>query len=279
MICGKKGIPEEIRLAKDFHYAFCRFCSGATLVPKNKAISNLEEIYTGSYFDWGQPTGIKKLIYNLEFYKSYSKWVSSQSGNGKVLDVGAGTPTFLREMKEIGWSVQALELSAKQAKIIGKAIGAKNVYRGFFEDIKLPNNYFNAITFWHVLEHVKNPTLIIKKSHKLLQKDGVVYFEVPNVSSLAWKIFGDNYDLLRIPEHLFYFSSKSLIKLLESNGFKVLEISYPLKLNSTFSASLLKLTKVKLFFYVTLPISFILSVILSFLGRSEILRVSAIKLD
>ena len=287
LICGDKSKFERGRQIGSYYYETCLTCGGATLCPREKALKESRRVYNSEYFNWGKPKGLKKIIYSLYLYKDYQDWIEEarHGVKGKILDVGAGMPTFLINMGKRGWDVFAQELSGSQGKKIAKAIGPQRVFVGDFEEIQLPKNDFDVITFWHVLEHLKFPRRVIKKTRDLLTEGGQVYIELPNLDSFTWKFFGDDYSLLRIPEHTFYFSSRSLKILLERNGFRIKGVSYPMKLNSTFSASFINaaLKKIKsedflsLLYYLSLPFSFAWSFILSLLGRNEILRVVAEK--
>jgi 2-polyprenyl-3-methyl-5-hydroxy-6-metoxy-1,4-benzoquinol methylase len=287
LICGKNTRFKKGPRIKGYFYEICLFCGGATLQPRAKALRESSRVYTDEYFNWGQAKGIKKLVYSTYLHKDYPDWVEEEKSDvkRKILDVGAGVPTFVANMKKRGWDVYAQELSKSQAGKIASFIGTKKVFVGDFEKIRLSKDCFDVVTFWHVLEHVKLPAKVIKKTKDLLTEGGHIFVELPNLDSHTWKIFGDNYSLIRIPEHTFYFSANSLKTLLETNGFQVKKISYPLKLNSTFSASLIKAIQKKIksdyflnfMFYLSLPFSFAWSLLLSFLGRSEIIRLVAQK--
>ena len=136
-----------------------------------------------------------------------------------------------------------------------------------------------------MLEHLALPAKAIRKSAKVLKKNGVLFAEFPNFDSLNLKIFKNNYCHFDLPGHLVYYNHKSLRYLFEQNGFKNIQISYPLKLNGSFSLNLMKIITTKtnnsLFgvfvFYLTLPLSLVLSIINSLLGKTDLMRVSAVK--
>src|SRR5690606_37771056 len=82
------------------------------------------------------------------------KLVKKMTGkkSGSILDVGCGTGAFLHTMKEAGWQVTGLEPDATAE---AKAMELYNIQPMRSEklyDLK-PGSY-DAITLWHVLEHV-----------------------------------------------------------------------------------------------------------------------------
>ncbi len=288
LICGKPNSLGKKINARGYRYLICNNCGGGTLVPREKALKKLKGVYNDEYFDWHDPEGLRKFIFSIRLFEAYPDWIERVCGTtGKIMDVGAGVPSFLMSIKNRGWTAFAEELSYKQSKKIEKVIGKGKVVSGEFENAKIPWKSFSAITFWHVLEHVKFPQKTLKKAHSLLKKEGVIFAEMPNVDSATWRLFGDNYLLLSIPAHLFYYSSKSLEKLFLRNGFEVLEISYPLKYNSAFASSLINLLKKKtnftnshfwsFVFYIFLPLSLTANFVFSRFGRSELIRIAARK--
>ena len=100
-------------------------------------------------------------------------------------------------IKQKGWDTYAQELSKPQSEKIRKVLGRNRVFNGDFEKIKLRKNFFDVVTFWHVLEHVKYPGKTISKTQALLKNNGFVFIEVPNINSLicftiqgkVWKNF------------------------------------------------------------------------------------------
>ena len=287
LICGDKSKFERGKQIGGYFYETWLSCGGATLCPRQKALRESRRVYNAEYFNWGKPRGLKRIIYSLYLHKDYPDWIEEErcGVKGKILDVGAGVPTFLVNMGARGWDVFAQELSGSQGKKIAKAIGDHKVFVGDFEEILLPKNNFDVITFWHVLEHVKFPSETITKAAKLLKSGGQIFIEVPNFDSVNLKMMRGNYSLLSIPAHLFYYNSKSLKRLFNNCGFKVKTVYYPLKYNLTFSSSLLRLLQktsgntavFQVIFYLSAFISLPISVISSFLGRSEVIRVVAQK--
>jgi hypothetical protein len=74
-----------------------------------------------------------------------------------------------------------------------------------------------VITFWDVFEHLVNPREVLEKARSLLTDDGLVAIEVPNIRSLYSRLLGRRwwYDF----EHVFYYSPRGLLHLLEEAGF------------------------------------------------------------
>jgi hypothetical protein len=78
---------------------------------------------------------------------------------------------------------------------------------------------FHCITFWHSLEHLRNPVAALSTVRKLIAEDGLVMVAVPNSGGLQAVIFGANWLHLDVPRHLYHFNDTSLNALLRLTGF------------------------------------------------------------
>lgn len=139
--------------------------------------------------------------------------------SGKILDVGCGTGDTLALLKELGWDVYGLEID-KNAVAIAQKRGLRNVKLGTCEGIETyPDNYFDAIRLYHVIEHLPNPWLCLKLIRKKLKPGGELILGTPNCHSVTAKLFGKFWYNLDIPRHLFIFSPSALSKLIITQGF------------------------------------------------------------
>ncbi len=150
------------------------------------------------------------------------KLIEKQTGikNGNVLDLGCGTGAFVYEMKTHGWQVTGLEPDA-DARAVGK-----QVYGIELGDItqfhKLPQGTYDAITLWHVLEHVHELQDYVAQLKKLLRKEGQLFIAVPNYTSKDASLYREYWAAYDVPRHLYHFSPASMQRLMEQNGLKVI---------------------------------------------------------
>ncbi len=155
--------------------------------------------------------------------KSKKRMISSFSGlnSGKLLDYGSGTGEFLSTMKNEGWEVEGIEPSdiARNQAIAKFGLNVKP----YPELFNLPENQFNVITLWHVLEHVHDLDKVMKKINSLLITSGSLIIAVPNYQSTDAKHYREFWAAYDVPRHLYHFSSKSVSFLLTRNGFKLIE--------------------------------------------------------
>lgn len=150
-----------------------------------------------------------------------------------LLDVGCGEGHFLMEAKKKGYLCEGLEPSKTHTP--KKAENLK-IFCGFLKDFRYLKKY-DVITVLDVLEHTKNPVEEIKCVRSIIKENGLLMIRVPNLKWLRFKekmfrvfcilmkkdVLEINPQGIYAPHtHLFNFSEKSLTKLLESTGFKIL---------------------------------------------------------
>lgn len=140
---------------------------------------------------------------------------------GSILDVGCGTGEFLNTMKKAGWITRGLEPDD------GARAFAKTNYS---LDITEPQDLFSlegtydAVTLWHVLEHVHQLHEYLDKLGKLIGNTGKLIIAVPNYTSTDANHYGDKWAAYDVPRHLYHFSPQSMKSLLMTHGLKLTEI-------------------------------------------------------
>ena len=145
--------------------------------------------------------------------------IKSYVKKGSILDLGCGRGLFLNIMKQDGWKVIGQEFDEKSAIYANKNYEI-DVWAGSLGG-KFEEESFDVVNINHVLEHLEKPGEILEECNRILKKGGLLVVAVPNIDSLQ-SIFGkQNWFQLDIPLHLYHFSSKSLVKLLEKKLFRV----------------------------------------------------------
>ncbi|MEO6837579.1 MAG: class I SAM-dependent methyltransferase, partial [Ginsengibacter sp.] len=139
--------------------------------------------------------------------------------NGNILDVGAGTGAFLNTMKVANWNGIGIEPDKNARE------KAKELYGITLEDSEkiysLPSQSFDAITLWHVLEHVHDLHEYVEQLKKLLSANGILFIAVPNYTSTDAKIYKEFWAAYDVPRHLYHFSPKAMKNLLKAHGLKI----------------------------------------------------------
>jgi SAM-dependent methyltransferase len=135
----------------------------------------------------------------------------------KILDVGSGGGEFAYLLKSLGHDVSGIEPNKGYAEYSKQEYGL-NVQIGFIQDIQIPNEFFDLITIWHVLEHTENPTDVLTKLHALLKPQGILVVEVPTIEATCQSPKSTFHEA-----HIFNFNLATLRKLGEKVGFTEVE--------------------------------------------------------
>jgi len=143
----------------------------------------------------------------------------SGKSNGKILDVGCGTGAFLFTMKQAGWDVEGLEPDSTASKIAADKYGIITQDPGKL--YQLPIAQYDAITMWHVMEHVHDLQGYCATLKKLLKPNGVLFVAVPNYTSYDAKKYQEYWAAYDVPRHLYHFSPKSMDILMQQHGMKI----------------------------------------------------------
>lgn len=152
--------------------------------------------------------------------KNKRKLVENKLGRlgGRLLDIGAGTGAFASEMKESGWDVTALEPDEQARAIAEKTYGISSYPNDL---LFAQEEQFDAITLWHVLEHVHQLHEYGEEFRRLLKPSGKLFIAVPNYRSSDAKFYGPSWAAWDVPRHLYHFSPNSMKVFLGMHGLKV----------------------------------------------------------
>lgn len=153
--------------------------------------------------------------------KTKRNLLQQQTGlqQGHLLDIGAGTGAFAQTMKEAGWQITGLEPDASARTIAKQKFGLllqmpNKLYT-------LPQAQFDAITMWHVLEHVHDLHSYLEQFNAVLKPQGKIFIAVPNYTSGDASSYKKHWAAYDVPRHLYHFSPKSIDILAASKGFTV----------------------------------------------------------
>ena len=116
-----------------------------------------------------------------------------------------------------------MELSLHKAIQICSTNGIK-MKKGILNPENHIPEEFDIITSFEEIEHINNPIQELNSFHKLLRKGGLVYVTTPNFNSLLRYRLKSDYNVICYPEHLSYYTPKTLKKVFTCVGFKTKKI-------------------------------------------------------
>jgi 2-polyprenyl-3-methyl-5-hydroxy-6-metoxy-1,4-benzoquinol methylase len=134
--------------------------------------------------------------------------------SGKLLEIGCARGDFLRVARE-RFDVCGVEPNPELADSSSQVAP---VYRDVIE--RTPWTGFDIVASFHVIEHVDSPSSFIQAAVQRLNPGGVLVIETPNIDSIPFKLMKARWRQF-IPEHYFFFSPKTISRLLSDHGLRV----------------------------------------------------------
>ena len=129
------------------------------------------------------------------------------------------------EFQKLGWEVSGTELSDSAARYAREMLKFP-VHLGRLADLHLPDNCYDAIVLWHVLEHLLDAGDILAEVRRLLRPGGVLLVGVPNFGSIEVRLTRNKWFHLDVPRHVTHFTPASLEHTLSAAGLKIRRTSY-----------------------------------------------------
>lgn len=138
---------------------------------------------------------------------------------GTILDIGAGTGAFLHTMSAAGWQATGLEPDA----------GAREICKGKYGfDLRNPTELFSiaegsqdAVTMWHVLEHVHELHDYMAQINKVLTPMGAACIALPNYLSGDAEHYQECWASYDVPRHLYHFCPEAMRHLAAKHGMEI----------------------------------------------------------
>ncbi|MBI2029560.1 class I SAM-dependent methyltransferase [Candidatus Gottesmanbacteria bacterium] len=239
-------------------FSKCYLCTQNTVVPsfnklgytvlkcKNCGLLSLDfnqeySQFLKSYYQEGYFTGNKK----LRAYANYADDKENIAKNaqkllnkadkytkdGNLLDVGCAMGFFMEEAQKKGYKSYGIEVSDYAATIARKKF-PKTIYKGSVEDFlknrtKIPQfkgMNFDLITLSDLIEHVNDPREVLNGLKSMLKPKGIISIQTGDAGSFWATLMGKNWHFYAPPQHLYFFSQKTLTTLLKQAGYELIKL-------------------------------------------------------
>ena len=218
MVCTDFFITGE-----QFPLLKCAFCGFRMtgLVPDATEIGRYywsEEYVSHSNTREGFTNRLYHLVRTIMLERKY-KIVAGSLGQpaGSLLDIGAGTGYFLQTMLKKGWKITGTEKSESAREFSSEKWGI-----GLLPEDRLwsfPENSFDVITLWHVMEHLHDLEKYWEKLSGLIKPAGCLVIGLPNPASADAGHYGQHWAAWDVPRHLWHFSPQNIQQIAEKHGF------------------------------------------------------------
>ncbi len=162
----------------------------------------------------------------LKIFDSILAKIETEIPPGRFLDVGCSYGNSLVAARDRNWQVTGIELSKPAAEYGIKEHGL-DIRTVHLHEADLEPGSFDAVLMHHTLEHLPYPDVVMQQVHDLLRPGGVHFQALPNYGALKRRILGAHWSYGITPDHLAYFTPRTLRRMLERLGFEYLQCSTP----------------------------------------------------
>ncbi len=208
-------ITEGENVLSSLRIVSCRHCSLVYVNPQE----NIERIYK-KYAEMQDEVYLSEENGRRRSSRIILKKISRYRRSGRMLEIGCATGFLLDEARRIGWEVYGLDLSSWAVRFAREKLNLK-VEDKSLEEVGFTPNYFDAVIVSDVIEHLSDPQKTLQEIRRVLKPTGIIYISTPDIDSLLSKILKARWWGIQ-QAHLYYFSKKTLSRLLDSSGFKVI---------------------------------------------------------
>jgi ubiquinone/menaquinone biosynthesis C-methylase UbiE len=207
----------------------CRRCEMIYTNPR-PTFAALAKHYPGDYFCYLPPesltglrgfvaTGMARSVTERRM-RTLETLMSPVRAGTRVCDVGCSFGELLYALK-----------SQRQCEVVGVDISEPMVARcaergvraiaGTLSQAKFERAAFDLVTMTEYLEHEGDPRSVLEECRRITRDDGHLVVEIPSISSLPAKIFGNYWSQLDLPRHLTFFTPETLQRMLSEVGYEV----------------------------------------------------------
>lgn len=241
-ICASTNLADYMDV-KSYKMTKCTDCNHVQVnpIPSEEVLLGLYQNGNGDSF-YGNSCSVSLLEKSRLDKKFLTKYYSERidtindilsSQTAAVLDFGCTNGLFVKAITESGYQnafgydvAEALIEEGKENNL-NLFTGELNVFSTSFK------NFFDLVLSYHVFEHLASPRKILTELRICLKGGGYLYINVPHINSLQVRLLKKKSAIIDPPYHLHYFTKKSLIRLLEDQGFEIVKITTPFWEKST----------------------------------------------
>lgn len=232
-VCGGRTFTDMI-VCKDYTVSKTEFaiqqCAGCGFALTNPRPANE---HLGAYYESDEYIShsntskglVSKMYQRVRKYtlKKKVEMVTALAGKkGALLDIGCGTGDFLNASREAGWKITGIEPSPSARQMAKTNHGLDILDEPLLDT--LPNQSFDVITMWHVLEHVPDLPGRMQTLKRLLAPGGTLIIAVPNRNAHDAGHYGKFWAAYDVPRHLWHFRPNDIRALAKTHGFDLTAI-------------------------------------------------------
>lgn len=233
-VCGAEGASPVFRRPDDMQVVECEQC-GLMYVNPRPATGAIESWYCSDYFSgeaakagrgysgYFNEDGRKDLLIAA---RRKVALVSRHFGfqGARVLEIGCATGEACSAVAEKGAQVVGCDISSDAIRVARRRYPTLQFQTGPIERLPFATASFDAVLAFELIEHVASPSVFIGEVYRVLRPGGLLALTTPNVECgrrMGWHQWTG---FLTSFEHLYFFNSQSLERMLSRSGIAVVAV-------------------------------------------------------
>lgn len=157
------------------------------------------------------------------------KLIKKHTTGTRILDIGCGSGELLNIFKVNNWQTMGVEPNENARNYAINEYGLKVVEENEIE--KIPDQSFDAISLWHVIEHIPGLQKRMTELKRILKTSGTLFIAVPHYNSYDAAHYKEYWAAYDVPRHLWHFTPTTLEMLCKKYGFLRIN-KFPMKFDS-----------------------------------------------
>jgi 2-polyprenyl-3-methyl-5-hydroxy-6-metoxy-1,4-benzoquinol methylase len=218
VLCGKDDAAPWNGL--DSGFVCCRSC-GLVYQQRQPVQDDLLKRYDREYFDYeieNERRFFRLMELGLKDIR-FTRIESELPEPRTFIDIGCATGMLVEHMKGRGWSEMGVEVCAPAARHGIEKRGV-HIHIGTLESARLAEGSFDVVHCSHLIEHLNDPRSFVREARRIVSPRGCFLVTTPNTDGFQAKLFKTEWRSM-IVDHMYLFSRRTLARLLQEEGFRV----------------------------------------------------------
>lgn len=215
-VCGSTDIRDYVR-HEEGHYLRCVGCGLIINADADELMARSVEHYDDAGYFAGYKARAGKKVRSaagrISLLRSYVP-------SGRLLDIGCGVGETLIAARAGGYEAVGLDVGQYPVDHC-RSLGFE-VYRASITQTGLPDNSFDVVTMWDVIEHIPRTSEGLREVWRILKPGGIAAIMTPSGEYLRAHFCRHTYRGYRknwAKTHLVYHNARTLDRVLRDCGF------------------------------------------------------------
>jgi 2-polyprenyl-3-methyl-5-hydroxy-6-metoxy-1,4-benzoquinol methylase len=209
--CRRCGLVYVGHRIQDYTFAYVNPEKSRALAERVQALGLVDDAVEQAEAPWRQKLFEERLRHLQRFVRS-----------GRLLEIGCASGEFLRLAAQAGFDVEGVE-PEPVTSVAARQTHGLNVITGTLVEASYPPDSFDAVVLFHVLEHLDSPRQTVTEINRILKPGGILVIETPNIDTIWFRLLGARWRQF-IPDHYYFFTPRTLSRLLQETGFQTLQV-------------------------------------------------------